>query len=69
MDCPDCGLVNPETAQRGDCGYGFPGKLVKESYVALAANSKSRRVKPNGRLEGPWLIVEIHDNHRGQEIR
>jgi len=27
MNCPKCGLINPETALRCDCGYGFQFKM------------------------------------------
>ena len=33
MNCPRCGLINPETAQRCDCGYDFISKSVQESYL------------------------------------
>jgi Flp pilus assembly protein TadB len=29
MDCPRCGLVNPPTAQRCDCGYDFLSRKVE----------------------------------------
>ena len=29
MDCPDCGLINPDTAIRCDCGYDFGPKALK----------------------------------------
>jgi hypothetical protein len=29
MDCPQCGLINPNTAQRCDCGYDFESKSSK----------------------------------------
>ena len=32
MDCPRCGLINPDTAQRCDCGYDFESKTVKDAY-------------------------------------
>ncbi len=32
-DCPKCGLINPETAQRCDCGYDFVSRTMKESYL------------------------------------
>ena len=32
MDCPRCGLINPETAQRCDCGYDFREGIVKKPY-------------------------------------
>ena len=39
MTCPNCGLINPATAQRCDCGFDFDAWLVKESYL----DSKARR--------------------------
>ncbi len=33
MKCPRCGLINPDTALRCDCGYDFPTQSVRESYV------------------------------------
>ena len=33
MRCPKCGLFNPESAQRCDCGYDFVSKTMKESYM------------------------------------
>ena len=34
MNCPRCGLINPGTAQRCDCGYDFISKGVQESYLS-----------------------------------
>lgn len=31
--CPNCGLLNLETATRCDCGYDFPSGQMKESYL------------------------------------
>jgi hypothetical protein len=33
MKCPKCGLINPETALRCDCGYDFATHSVKQSYI------------------------------------
>lgn len=33
MECPRCGLLNPETALRCDCGYDFATQTVKASYI------------------------------------
>ena len=33
MDCPICGLINPDTAQRCDCGYDFDSRRVERSYL------------------------------------
>ena len=32
MDCPKCGLINPDTAMRCDCGYDFKTGAMKTSY-------------------------------------
>ena len=34
-DCPKCGLANPESAQRCDCGYDFAARSVERSYANL----------------------------------
>jgi len=34
MRCPNCGLFNPESAQRCDCGYDFDkGTMEKPYYI------------------------------------
>lgn len=35
-DCPTCGLVNPSTAQRCDCGWDFAERRVARSYLTDA---------------------------------
>ena len=42
MDCPRCGLINPNTALRCDCGYDFDSKTVEKSY-ALQQRPKGLR--------------------------
>jgi hypothetical protein len=32
-DCPKCGLVNPPTAQRCDCGWDFVSRQQEQSYL------------------------------------
>ena len=32
-NCPKCGLVNPPSAQRCDCGYDFVSRSVEQSYL------------------------------------
>jgi len=34
MRCPSCGLINPDSAQRCDCGYAFQSPSMKESDLA-----------------------------------
>jgi hypothetical protein len=33
MDCPNCGLINPASATRCDCGFDFVSQTVKASYL------------------------------------
>jgi hypothetical protein len=44
MNCPRCGLINPGTAQRCDCGYDFISKSLKRSYATSTPNSSSSRI-------------------------
>ena len=41
MECPRCRLVNPDSAQRCDCGYDFPTGTVRDSYADAAKHSKA----------------------------
>lgn len=34
MKCPRCGLINPESAQRCDCGYDFQSQTTEKSYLS-----------------------------------
>ena len=43
MNCPRCGLINPETAQRCDCGYDFVNKSVEKSYLAVSSKTSPSR--------------------------
>ena len=44
MDCPRCGLINPGTAERCDCGYDFISKSVQESYLTSAPNTSPSKI-------------------------
>ena len=44
MNCPRCGLVNPETAQRCDCGYDFISKSVEKPYFTSSPNTTLSRI-------------------------
>jgi hypothetical protein len=39
MNCPTCGLVNPPTAQRCDCGYDFAEQRQKQPLTAPSRSS------------------------------
>jgi hypothetical protein len=40
-DCPNCKLVNPDSALRCDCGYDFPSGSMESSYLT----ARDRRAK------------------------
>jgi hypothetical protein len=42
-DCPKCGLVNPPTAQRCDCGYDFLSRSMQGSYNPQAVRQAWER--------------------------
>jgi hypothetical protein len=43
MDCPKCGLVNPASAARCDCGYDFTTKQMEASYLETTQNDRAER--------------------------
>lgn len=50
MDCPKCGLVNPDTAQTCDCGYDFEKRTVDATCLARIHRRKARNVGMAHRL-------------------
>ena len=44
MNCPRCGLINPETAQRCDCGYDFISKSVEKPCFTSSPNTTISRI-------------------------
>ena len=44
MNCPRCGLINPGTAQRCDCGYDFVSKTVQESHFTATPNTALAKI-------------------------
>ena len=44
MNCPRCGLINPETAERCDCGYDFIGKSVEKPSFASSTNTPPSKI-------------------------
>jgi len=48
MKCPQCGLFNPPSAMRCDCGWDFNSKTMKESYLKNTAPAISGNYSSNG---------------------
>jgi uncharacterized RDD family membrane protein YckC len=55
MKCPRCGLINPETAMRCDCGWDFATGIVKESYLGKEAMYPSNLASLGERFFGQVL--------------
>lgn len=51
MKCPNCGLINPDDAQRCDCGYNF------DKGIVFARPSQPKGV---GAIEGGVVIRDIN---------
>jgi len=41
MKCPNCGLINPETAEKCDCGFDFV--VAKQSRIPIPEYKKSKK--------------------------
>lgn len=54
MKCPRCGLLNPDGAQRCDCGYDFENGNVKTSYLKQP-KSEAVVVSRTESMRGTWL--------------
>ncbi len=56
MDCPKCGLINPESAERCDCGYDFRMGVNKESGASAQAEAPEARGVENLKKEKDWFV-------------
>ncbi len=67
MECPNCGLINPESAQRCDCGYHFVAKTRRPPRSEVAGRSnQSRKVSSDvlaralePQLHLSWLLTVL----------
>jgi hypothetical protein len=50
--CPKCGLLNPENAQRCDCGYDFEKNEMSESPIKATE-------KPNRKFHGNTIVLVL----------
>ena len=58
MKCPNCGLINPDSAQRCDCGYDFASGQVKQSYLKPKPRADHER-EPRTPGPGAWWLFRI----------
>ena len=67
MNCPKCGLINPNTAERCDCGFSFlDGSFVAPSRMA-PPGEKLRRVGCALGVVGMLASVLLRKIPAGQE--
>jgi hypothetical protein len=60
MKCRNCGLENPPSAQRCDCGYDFIAKRVEESYLARDATERPHTKRSGlGPHVSPRVLVRV----------
>jgi hypothetical protein len=65
MECPECRLLNPPTAQRCDCGYDFQTQKMKASYIpgylppAVVRDLGRRDMRIGGIVFAGGLVVTI----------
>lgn len=62
-ECPKCGLTNPDSAQRCDCGWDFRSETQETSYLtgnaAQPIASADYEILPNGKKR--YLKATIGD--------
>lgn len=56
MDCPNCKLVNPPTAERCDCGYDLTTRTMEQSYLTERDRQLS---KPLATIIGVLALVAL----------
>src|SRR5436190_15390434 len=58
MKCPHCGLFNPDSAQRCDCGYDFASQQVLSSYLKQKPRA-AHEPEPRPRRAEVWWLLRI----------
>lgn len=56
MKCPNCGLYNPDSAQRCDCGYDFNSQAMKASYCDNRNTNEDLPVNSNIKTVY-WIVI------------
>ena len=57
--CPKCGLYNPDTALRCDCGYDFSSGTMQQSYVPAHQRPFDERPMSVGQWLGTLVVASI----------
>jgi hypothetical protein len=54
-DCPNCKLLNPESAERCDCGYDFLSGSMQRSFLT----DKDRWMRKGGTVGALMVVIFI----------
>lgn len=57
--CPKCKLINPDIAERCDCGYDFPSNTMQASYLTARERSRKGGVGAVGGVVAFLLIMRF----------
>ena len=57
--CPKCGLLNPWTAQRCDCGWDFVARRQPQSYLTPEQCQRPPAVTIGGVLLVLFIVVRL----------
>lgn len=73
MECPKCSLINPQTAQRCDCGYDFESGTMKRPYLSSEEREKvslSWRYGPLALIVAGivWVLKEVSESIAGHAL-
>ncbi len=65
MECPRCGLFNPDSASRCDCGYDFKSKTVEKPFFTQELPKEIRNYRTflkGGYPLGILAVWKLSDN-------
>ena len=68
MKCSRCGLFNPDSSERCDCGFNFRTQTVEESYSHHGGNSTTSAVKAQHKQQFPSTITSWTKVHWGRAL-
>ena len=75
VQCPNCGLFNPETALRCDCGFDFPSGRMKGSLLSSQELRMASEARSTGYAPFWWMrflmkvLSAAHDRWSGEGRR
>lgn len=56
MDCPNCGLVNPDSALQCDCGYSFSNNTFNYQ-TSSSAQFNNKNITTNKKINNRFIVT------------